>query len=373
MRALKLLFVIEHFLPVIGGLENSTHRLATHLTQLGHQVTLLTTTQTTSEEDSSISYRVIRQPPLSTCFVHAALASISSSFDASLIFGVGHDPLLCHWRTLLSAKMPPAYLKVGSDGDLQRDYINESLLRRFAGIFCQTSTIESEAKALGVMPDRIFAISNGMDINRWKSSLPDKSAARAKLGIPLNAFVVIVVARLVRRKRVDLAIKSWERLASSCDFAWLLIHGSDFKQDDGCEDEIIKQSNASPHARRILRLLPNLSNAMSFAAADVLLSMSERDGAPNIFVEALATGLPLVATDLPGHRRYIVDTNNGFIVPHCDEITAGLRLTELAKSPNIQKDFAAASAARANLFDIRTTATGYLKVLTRHRSQTTTT
>ncbi|TWT44025.1 putative glycosyltransferase EpsF [Phycisphaerae bacterium RAS1] len=128
----------------------------------------------------------------------------------------------------------------------------------------------------------------------------DRSVARAALGIEPSAFVLAWAGRLDPVKRVDLLIRCTELLESSTQ---LLIAG------DGPDcGRIASLAAASPATGRVRLLGWQRDLSTLYSAADALVFPSRTEGLPNVVMEAMAFGLPVVASDIPPHRELAGDS-----------------------------------------------------------------
>src|SRR5207249_4295837 len=74
------------------------------------------------------------------------------------------------------------------------------------------------------------------------------------------------------------------------------------------------------------------------AAADVAVLTSLKEGIPRALIEAMAVGVPVVATDVKGSREVVVDGQTGFLVPLGDTQALGGRLSQVLDSPALRAD-----------------------------------
>lgn len=93
----------------------------------------------------------------------------------------------------------------------------------------------------------------------------------------------------------------------------------------------------------------NISSALATARIFVLCSNVE--GMPNALMEAVALGIPSIATDVSGVREIIDDGKNGFVIPVGDENALEKRLVQLMDSEDLQKTFSEASSFILDKFD----------------------
>ncbi|MBK8167112.1 MAG: glycosyltransferase family 4 protein [bacterium] len=88
-----------------------------------------------------------------------------------------------------------------------------------------------------------------------------------------------------------------------------------------------------------------------FAAADAYLLPSYYEGFPHTILEAMAFGLPVIASDIGGVRDAIVDGVNGFIVPRYDDHTLSLKMRELAADTDLCRAMSARNRAEVRQYD----------------------
>ncbi|HST92030.1 MAG TPA: glycosyltransferase, partial [Brevundimonas sp.] len=148
--------------------------------------------------------------------------------------------------------------------------------------------------ALGAPEDRTLVLRNGVDL--WLFRPRDRAAARAALG--LDGFTLLCVGGLIPRKGVDLVL---EALAKRPDCNLLIAGGGPLR------------ATLEAHARRLgvagrVRFLGEVAHAdlpSVYAAADVLVLASSREGWANVLLEAMACGTPVVATNVNGAEEVI--------------------------------------------------------------------
>lgn len=143
------------------------------------------------------------------------------------------------------------------------------------------------AELAGLPRSAIREVRNGVDLERFHHG--DAAAARLELGLPATGRLVLGIGRLVSGKGFLLAAQA---LASLPGDVQLVLVG------DGPERAAITRAGgARVHC---LGALPPDRVALACRAADVLVLASDREGWPNVITEALASGLPVVATRVGG-------------------------------------------------------------------------
>jgi teichuronic acid biosynthesis glycosyltransferase TuaC len=156
---------------------------------------------------------------------------------------------------------------------------------------------------LGAHPDRVITLRNGVDLELF--SPKDRDAARAKYG--LEGFVLLSVGGLIPRKGHHLAI---EALVDCPDCTLVIAGGGPMR----AELEHLAQRLAVAHRVRFLGDTPHGELPALYSAADALVLASEREGWANVLLEAMACGLPVLATDVNGTREAVTAPEAGLLV-----------------------------------------------------------
>lgn len=157
----------------------------------------------------------------------------------------------------------------------------------------------------GADPDRIRVIANGCDTRLFR--LQPRVAARSRLGLAADARLIVYVGRLVPEKGLGELLAAMARLPTG---PWQLA----LIGDGPMRGVLERAATRSP----VPVLLPGSQTPQQvadwMAAADVVTLPSYSEGHPNVLVEALACGRPVVATDVGGIPE-VVDAHSGRLVP----------------------------------------------------------
>jgi glycosyltransferase involved in cell wall biosynthesis len=145
-------------------------------------------------------------------------------------------------------------------------------------------------------PRRLVVIRNGVDLDRFDPARIDAAAARAALGIPLDAFVAGTVARLAPEKNLGQLLAAFAQ-ASSADPAlarWgrLVLAGP----DGGSRDALVQRATDLGIADRVLFTGATSDPAAVLGALDVFCITSYTEGSPQALLEAMAMARPVIAT-----------------------------------------------------------------------------
>lgn len=210
----------------------------------------------------------------------------------------------------------------GGNKQLNRleDPLRRLALQKCAGLIVATQTeIERVRACYGMPPDKIARIFNPMDVATWCAT--DRSQARATLGIPLDAFVVVYHGRIeIERKGLDVLLDAWKQLCSERpgkELRLLLVGtGSDAK-------ELRSRITAMqlPGVMWMEEYVRNRTIIQRYlSAADLYTLPSRHEGFPVAPLEAMACSLPVVATDAPGVPDIFEhgEASGGIVVPRGD-------------------------------------------------------
>jgi sugar transferase (PEP-CTERM/EpsH1 system associated) len=170
------------------------------------------------------------------------------------------------------------------------------------------------ARRTGFPPHKIAVIHNGVDSRRFFPDAVARARMREELGLSDEEFCIGCVGNLLPVKDHMTLLRAATVLAGSCRTWRLLITG------EGSERPKLEAAvNAHPEWSARVRLLgssnrvPELLNAM-----DVYVLPSINEGISNSLLEAMATGLPVVATAAGGNPEVVVDGESGLLFPARD-------------------------------------------------------
>ena len=138
---------------------------------------------------------------------------------------------------------------------------------------------------------------------------PPATAARAELGIPEDAFVMVTVGRVVARKATVKLVEALQ--AAERPDAHLLIVG------EGPDTDAVRRAAAAAGIADRVHLAGQLSEERKFralASADIFVSTSQHEGFGLVFLEAMAYGLPIICFDHGGQTDFLKSGETGFVV-----------------------------------------------------------
>jgi glycosyltransferase involved in cell wall biosynthesis len=185
----------------------------------------------------------------------------------------------------------------------------------------------------------------GFDLSAFES-VDDaaRMAARQSLGIDARAHVVTTVGRLTAIKQHGLFLDTFARVAAADPHAVALVVG-----DGELRADIDAKAAALGVSARIRMLGWRRDLAVVYAATDVFLLTSRNEGTPVALIEAMASGVPGVSTDVGGVGDVIHNRNVGRLAPFGDADALATAVTELLADDHARRESGA--AARAHVLE----------------------
>ncbi len=162
---------------------------------------------------------------------------------------------------------------------------------------------------------KLTLLGNGIDLGRFgerDDAAAVRAAVRAELGVDDTTVVVGAVGRLVLEKGYRELFEAWARVREQHPEALLVVVGpSDDDKSDALPDDVVRR--AVDAGVRFLGMRHDVDEL--YRGMDLYVLASHREGFPRSAMEAAATGLPIVATDIRGCRQVVDDGVTGLLVP----------------------------------------------------------
>jgi glycosyltransferase involved in cell wall biosynthesis len=209
--------------------------------------------------------------------------------------------------------------------------VQQATLRRADRIVALSAGIHEALCAAGVPETHIARIPNGVDVTRFhprSPADPERAALRRELGLPSSGTLLLCCGVVIRRKNAVAVVRAAARMRSR-PLVVALVGPSMGERD--YERELDAAIAALPDGVQVVRTgpLPREQMAKILRAADLLAHASHFEGMPNVLLEALASGLPCVATSIPGSVD-VLQRGGGLLVPPEDEFALANALDALA-------------------------------------------
>jgi glycosyltransferase involved in cell wall biosynthesis len=205
----------------------------------------------------------------------------------------------CHYEEQLSTKW--------------RQWLLITQCRLADHIIVVNSDVEKLLKEHLRIPDkRISRIPNAVDASKYSPVTEDKKKnIRTKLNYPINKLIALSVGRLEHVKGSDILLRAWSRLDLETRANSLLL----LVGDGGDRDRLIKLLPSLEIAESVVLVGAQENVADYYTLADFFLLPSRMEGFSNALLEAMASGLPVLASDTGGAKDLIQAGINGLLFP----------------------------------------------------------
>jgi glycosyltransferase involved in cell wall biosynthesis len=215
------------------------------------------------------------------------------------------------------------YVQYLNGGSLSRE-LRRWIITKKTDRFIAVSTEMREALLeAGIAPEKLALITNGIELTAPRNTNP--CVLKQELSENTERPVVLFVGRLVKEKGVDRLLRVWASLPGH-ETMLLLIVG------DGPLREDLESQTRNLELLPSVRFLGHQAEVSKFySVADLFVLPSKTEGMSNSLLEAMAVGLPVVASNVGGNKDVIKDQQSGFLVDWEDTtLCAGMLLTLLS-------------------------------------------
>jgi len=202
-------------------------------------------------------------------------------------------------------------------------------------IVCRSPAVKDEIVKLGAKPGKIKLSFPGVDTEEF-SPAQRSEELRQKLDLPNSSPVVISIRGLRPIYDVATLIKAIPLVLEKVQAAKFVIAG---EGEQRSYLESLAQSLRISASVGFVGLVSHNEIPQYMASSDVYVSTSLSDGVPNSLLEAMASGLAPVVTDIVANRAWLKDEENGFLVPAKDCEMLASRITTLLKDNKIRSKF----------------------------------
>ena len=200
------------------------------------------------------------------------------------------------------------------------------LLRLMDRIIVVNSEMEKYPDNLGISTMHIVRIPNAVNMNWFHPvSTEQKLAARRRLGLDINKIIVLYVGRFVLLKGVDILLKAWALVPADVQRdAQLILVG------DGSEHDNLLDMASLLGIQGSVSLVGMQQTVRDYYwAADIFVLPSRTEGLSNALIEAMACGLPIVASNVGGAPDVVEEDKNGVLFESENQEQLARKLTAL--------------------------------------------
>lgn len=269
------------------------------------------------------------------------LRQIVVRHDINLIHGHDHKSdlfayLLRRWlwrQQLTVVSTAHAWVMLGLKGELYRR-LDLSLMRRFDHLIAVSHATKDEMVDAGVPASLISVIHNGIDTEAW-SPRRTVSTLQDELSLGQGFPVIGYVGRIMPEKDLETWLRAAALLAQKFPLARFVLVG---EGKDNATFNQLKQLAAELGIADRTYFPGYRSDLLPiYAAFDIFVLSSRREGLPNSILEAMALGLPVVTTDVAGARELVVDGQTGYVRPQGDAQGMARAIIALAENERLRR------------------------------------
>lgn len=241
----------------------------------------------------------------------------------------------------------------GSDITELPDYaIPRALIQRAIrdadALISVSAGLKAGLMALGAPDSKVTVLRNGVDLEMFRPP-GDREAARREFG--MDRPTLVSVGGLIPRKRHDLTIAAMKLLPD-----WGLLIAGDGSERANLAAQIAREGLGD--RVRLLGPVPHHALAHLYGAADASVLASSREGWANVLLESMASGTPVLASDIPGNPEVVQERAAGLILRSNTPEGLAEAVLDLARDPPQR----AATRAYAERFGWNETSEGQIRV-----------
>ena len=225
-------------------------------------------------------------------------------------------------------------------------------------------------RTLGLADSKIEVVHNGVDVEKFRPDRAVGLAFREKLGIGPETPLIGMVGSYKRQKAQDVFLKMAARIRVDVPSAHFVLVGEPLRDD--FEETSRFQAEVQELAKTLklsecVRFLGNQQDMKAvYNACNATALLSIREGTPNVVLESMACGVPVIATDVADNALIIVNGKTGFVVPVGGHEAAAAHAARILLNPELQREMSVTARTHAcEQFSLRTAAGKLERIYTR--------
>jgi glycosyltransferase involved in cell wall biosynthesis len=329
----KICLVTHFFPPHIGGIEKVAHEQCKRLSRLGYKVSVLTSKTFKQSERSTegikvFSYSILNLAervgiPYPVLSFKAYKNFVEVIRKCDIVHAHGH----AYMSSYIACKVAEKYKKpfILTQHNTFIDYqswlnlveqINDWTVGRVVlkgsdrVITVSRKTMEYVLK-LGADMSKTSVMHNGVDTTFFHPM--NREESRDKLGLPKNKTVILTIRRLVYKNGLDTFIESASLLTRDYPHLLFIVIGKGPNRK--LIEKRVRELDIDDNVR-LTGFVPEKLLPLYYNAADYfVIPSSSGEGLPLVLLEAMACGLPVIATTVGGTPEIVKDMKNGVLVP----------------------------------------------------------
>lgn len=322
---MKIVQVVAYYPPHLGGMQNAIKGLSENLARRGHQVQVFTSdigckrTRLITNKNLKVhrltAWELVRSSPIlpslffklikipKNSIIHLHIAQVFIPEIVFLVSKLKGIPYITHIRldvepTTKWGLLLPIYKKV---------FLSKVLKSSLRIIVPTKGYIDLINKKYKISKNKIYVIPNGVDFKNFKSLSKELH----------NPVRLLFVGRLSIQKNVPLLIKSF-KLITEKKFRDVELH---IVGDGEEKDKIINLIKKEKLEKKIVLhgVLRGRKLYEIYSSSDIFIMTSKYESFGNVLIEAMASGLPIIASDILAVRNVIENNKNGLLVKQTPE------------------------------------------------------
>ena len=202
-----------------------------------------------------------------------------------------------------------------------------------------------------------LAIHNALDIRRFHGEISKREALRRELGIPPEAYVVGSVGRLCEQKGYDVLVAAAAEIHQTAPNMHFLIVG-----EGEAALALQQQAISLGIADRVIFTGRRSDVEDVLMAMDLFVCSSRWEGLSTVLMEAMAAGLPIVATDIPGNRELLHSGENAWFIPAEDAPALTAAVLNAQRNPELGRRYARQAQLDVQAFGIDQVAARHMQL-----------
>lgn len=317
----------------LGGSETVAREVAVQLAERGHRNMVVAL-----EHDGPLAEEFRAMGIAAHAVERADKGMVQSMLDVwRLVRTFRPDVLHTHHMYMLFYTVPAAVLTrtpiVHTEHEFwSLDTRKGRLFMPVLGRFCRWITAVNEETrrfmqdALGLQRGKLVTVLNGVDVQRFapQSNGTGPELNRADMGLEADARVAVIVARLEPVKNHSMLLHAWRQVLDAEPRARLVVVGA-----GSMHDALRQEAERLNLGKAVLFTGPRRDVPALLRLADVAVLSSHDEGLPMCLLEAMATELPVVATDVGGVSGVVRNGENGLLVAPDDPAAFAAAVLEL--------------------------------------------
>jgi len=373
---MKILLINYEFPPLGGGAGNATQNIAKELVRLEQEVIVISSSfNNLTREENLNGYKLIRVKSLRKergqsnpwemiIFVISVIFFLSKFLkkwrpDIIIAFFSIPSGIVAYW---LKKRYKINYIISLRGGDVPGFYaknlkfyhwltlpINKKVWQKAKSIIANSKGLQRLAQQTAdQLHKKVAYIPNGVDTNIFYP-LKQKGG---------NKFKIIFIGRLTEQKNIEMLIGAISQLSEK------------IKNNLKCEiigqgplkKKLMKMANKLKLNKIIIFLgwLDREDLPDKYREADIFILPSKDEGMPNVILEAMASGLPIIATDISGNQELVASNLNGILINNTEELTNAL--IKMINDEKLRINFGQQSLIKSRYYSWQKVAKQYLEI-----------